>query len=542
MSLERVEIRNFRCFNDESPLIVPLDAAVVAFVGPNNAGKTAALKAFYELRPLWQFCEPQSFIQVYGKNSGVGAFLGVNDQSKVFAHGNSRPLSLDWVFSRPDKNQDPASVVQRIRVEVDQTSRIFQSTITLGNGEIIPANATLKWDADGESFAWDNGRPAATARGLAAASQRFSQARLVPAIRTMLSTASGNIYEAPQGASLASQWAELKTGHAVRGNQHAVLVERTLERLFGFERLQINVSPQGNELSITIGHHTYRLDEIGNGFSHLFYVAVDAIVRPTKLLLVDEPETGLHPTMQRELLSFLVQQSGGFLYFATHSVGLARAVADAVIGIQRQGGKLTVEPIQKLKNYAEWLGELSFSTWTDVGFAALLLVEGPTELRAIPHLLRLLGIDVHVMPQSLGGSDYINGSSATALGEYRRLDRPVYVLIDSERTRENQALPADRQTFIQNCEAFGYVSHALVRRAFENYLTEQAIWEVARGQSRALDHFEQLKGEGPGWSKFMVPTIVSKMQLQDVEQTDLGQFLLQIKHAVENAGQQGARS
>ena len=43
VSLERVEIRNFRCFTDYSPLIVPLNAAVVAFVGPNIVGKTAAL-------------------------------------------------------------------------------------------------------------------------------------------------------------------------------------------------------------------------------------------------------------------------------------------------------------------------------------------------------------------------------------------------------------------------------------------------------------------------------------------------------------------
>jgi hypothetical protein len=510
-------------------LVVPLDAAVVAFVGANNVGKSAALKAFYELKPLWQMCEPQTLVQVYGKNPGVGQFLEVKDQAKVFSHEGGGPLRIDWIFSEPDKSKDLGSVMQRIRFELNRVTRALKTEMILGNGEAVPAQASISWNKEGESFVWATDRPAATAFGYEAASHRFGQARFVPAMRTLMAVASGQLYDAQQGAAMAAQWADLKNGDASGGHANAHLVEATLAALFGFSGLQVNVSLQGGAFSIKIGPHTYRLDEIGNGFSHLLYLAIDIIVRPTKLLLVDEPETGLHPTMQRALLSFLSARAGGHLYFATHSVGLARDVADEVIGLHRAGGKLVVAPIRKLGSYAEWLGELSFSTWNDMGFKAVLLVEGPTELRSLPHLLRLLGIDVQVMLHSLGGNDFINKDSASMLGEYKRLNCPVYVLIDSEREFEGAALVEGRKTFVDACMALRYDIHVLHRRAFDNYLTDAAIGKSVRGDSRALGAFEKLVGEEPGWGKSRVPEIAYQMQWEDVENTDLGQFLQRLQ-------------
>jgi hypothetical protein len=331
------------------------------------------------------------------------------------------------------------------------------------------------------------------------------------------------LYDAPQGTSLAAEWNAFKTGHEKSKNDAADEVESTLARLFGFEGLQVNVG--GNEFSIKIGRSTYRLDEIGNGFSHLLYLAIDTIVRPASLLLIDEPESGLHPALQRELLSFLAERSSGNLYFATHSVGLARSVADKVLAIHRYEGKLNVREMASLKSYAQWLGELSFSTWSELGFEALLLVEGPTELRALPHLLRLLKLDGKVMLQSLGGSDLINGTSAPALGEYKRLNRPVFALIDSERSNADDDISTGRQGFVEACKKLEYNVHVLERRAFDNYLSADLVRRAVPGAVRALNPFEKLKGEEPGWSKSKIPAIVQKMQWDDISATDLGEFL-----------------
>lgn len=532
MSLKSVEIRNYRCFTDESPLVIAMDASVIAFVGPNNSGKTVALKAFYELRALWQNCVPLTLVGHYGRSQGFGAFLGVKDPTEVYPHGSSNPLSVDWVFAQEDSSLNGDSDVRRIRVWIDRTTQVIKTKITLGSGQVVPENVALQWHQESESLSWPSSGAPVTVRGMALAAQRFGHAKFVPAVRSAAMSSQGTLYEAPQGAALASEWMELKAGYIKGQNDAADAVESTLERMFGFERLQVNVTPGGSEFSVKINSRTYRLDEIGNGFSQMLYLAIDTIRRPALLLLIDEPETGLHPALQRELLSFLAEHSSGNLFFATHSVGLARSFADRVIAIHRHDGRLDVREMEALKSYGEWLGELSFSTWNELGFEALLLVEGPTELRALPHLLRQLKLDGRIMLQSLGGSDLINSSSASALGEYKRLNCPVFVLIDSERTQEGTDLPKVRQAFVNSCNALGYSVHALQRRAFDNYLSDDIVKRVVGSSARALAPFEKIFGEVPGWSKSQVPAIVQQMQWGDIEKTDLGEFLDEIRKQV----------
>jgi hypothetical protein len=534
MSVEKVEIRNYRCFTDDAPLVIPLDQSVIAFVGPNNAGKTAALKAFYELRPLWQLCTPPSIVSGLGKNAAVGNFLGVKDNSEVFCNARTGPLAIDWELSRPSKSDEVASSVKRIRVSIDQAQRTVTIRIILWSGEEIPQNASLSWDERHEAFSWTNDKGAlvASAPSYATAAARYGSCKFIPATRSASEHAQGNLYDVPQGAALAAEWQTLKTGDLKRGNNIAEEVERILQRLFGFRSLQINVTT-ANAFSIKIDGMTYRLSEIGNGFSHMLYAAIDVVNRPSGLILIDEPETGLHPALQREMLTFLAEKAGGHLYFATHSIGLARSFSDLVIGIHRDHGRLEVRPIEKLANYAEWLGELSFSTWSEIGFEAIILVEGPTELRALPSLLRELKLDSRVVLMSLGGSDFINASSSVALAEFKRMNCPVFVLIDSERPSDNAPLSRDRAAFVESCKHMGYVVHVLQRRALDNYVTEEAVKKVCRNQDgRALGAFERMRDSDVGWPKAQVPQMIAAMTFSDLAATDLGEFLSRVVSSV----------
>jgi hypothetical protein len=60
MSTARFRIRNYRCFSESKPLVFDLSPGFTAILGPNNAGKSAILRFFYELRPIWNVLEGQS--------------------------------------------------------------------------------------------------------------------------------------------------------------------------------------------------------------------------------------------------------------------------------------------------------------------------------------------------------------------------------------------------------------------------------------------------------------------------------------------------
>src|SRR5205823_7052688 len=97
-------------------------------------------------------------------------------------------------------------------------------------------------------------------------------------------------------------------------------------------------------------------------------------------VLIDEPESNLHPSLQLDFLMTVGSYASEGVVFATHSIGLARASADRIYSVQKSAdGTSPVSPLEKTSGLVEFLGELNFSGYRELGFSKILLVEGPTE-------------------------------------------------------------------------------------------------------------------------------------------------------------------
>jgi len=160
-----------------------------------------------------------------------------------------------------------------------------------------------------------------------------------------------------------------------------------------------------------------------------------------------------------------------------------------------------------------------------MGHDWVLLVEGTTEVKAVQQILRKLGKDHTVVIFPLGGSALIRGGVEQELAELARVAKKVAVLIDSERQSDSSPLAHDRQQFVTDCERLGFQVHCTERRAFENYLTEEAIKRVMGAKYRALAPFELLKNPECAWAKQDNWRIVREMTLEDFVATDIGRFL-----------------
>jgi hypothetical protein len=223
--------------------------------------------------------------------------------------------------------------------------------------------------------------------------------------------------------------------------------------------------------------------------------------------------------MQLNFLTTLGKYAEHGVWFSTHSLGLARSSAERVYSITRDGdGDSKVRPLAGTPRLAEFLGEMSFSSYKELGFEKLLLVEGPTEVKAIQHFLRLLGKDRKVLPLPLHG----HMPKPDELEEILRITINVTAVIDSERVSESSQLAKDRQEFLDLCAAKKIKASALARRAFENYLTDNAIKSLFGAEYRALSPFEKLADVKPHWSKSLNWKIAEKMTLNDINDTDLG--------------------
>ena len=172
-------------------------------------------------------------------------------------------------------------------------------------------------------------------------------------------------------------------------------------------------------------------------------------------------------------------------------------------------------------NYVEFLGELSFSAFRDMGCEQLLLVEGVHDVRTVQQLLRLVDKEHKIVVLPLGGDQLASGGREMELSELLRLSRKIAALVDSERTIKDGEPKPGRAKFVETCSKLGIDVCLTERRAIENYFTDLAVKAAVGSNFHALGPFESK----PAWGKGNNWKIARQMTLADIEILDLGAFL-----------------
>ena len=85
MSTFHVTAKNYRCFEDTTPLRFSIQDGFIALVGPNNSGKSSCLKLFYEFRSIWESIQNSQHLAVLntGVYSRAFAYTGVFDNDEI---------------------------------------------------------------------------------------------------------------------------------------------------------------------------------------------------------------------------------------------------------------------------------------------------------------------------------------------------------------------------------------------------------------------------------------------------------------------------
>jgi hypothetical protein len=274
-----------------------------------------------------------------------------------------------------------------------------------------------------------------------------------------------------------------------------------------------------------IDGRVFRLDELGSGLSQFILVLGNVAAKNPAYILIDEPELNLHPILQVAFLTTLGSYAQNGVVFATHSIGLARA-AHSIYACRRiKQGESKMSLYERMPRLSEFLGELSFGGYRELGFDKVLLVEGLNDVTTLQQFLRLYGRDHSILVLHLGGAALINAGREAELAEIMRISADISALIDSELEAAEAELSPDRQAFVENCTKLRIKCKVLDRRAIENYFTDRAVKKIKGDKYRALAPFERLGQITPAWAKQENWRIAREMSLEELNGTDLGAFL-----------------
>jgi predicted ATPase len=513
-----LRVKNYRCFADEAPLEIQIAPGFTAFVGPNNSGKSTLLRLFYELRSLFASLGQENNLANFSVNGAIQAgAMGIDDSMEVFHNRNERPLSLDLELPITAEHQLRRVVVTTSRQEphiwrghlLDQNGRGLKKGGGSGNMMLFePEGANRHYQYSVMSFL-DMARA-------------VSNSMYVGPFRNALNEGAGQYFDMQIGTSFIAQWDAWKSGTQRTVNELTHRITDDLRHIFGYERLEIGASSDNKTLQLYVDGKPYRLRELGGGFAQFTVVLASVAMRRPDLLLIDEPELNLHPSLQADFLTSLASYAKHGVLFATHSVGLARTLGERIYSFRREGNHSVVKPFGQDTHFAEFLGEMSFSSFKELGHDSILLAEGVTEVRTMQQFLRKLGLDHKVVVIPLGGDQLIRGNRVSELSELGRLSNNIAVIIDSERAHATSALEPYRSAFLRACDTLKFRTHTTDLRAIENYFTDQSIAAIAGSGVKALSPFEKFDGR---WSKADNWRLAREMTKHELMATDVGQFL-----------------
>lgn len=211
--------------------------------------------------------------------------------------------------------------------------------------------------------------------------------------------------------------------------------------------------------------------------------------------------------------------------FATHSIGLARTVGDRVYSLKRNGDEVKCSLFEQTPNYAEFLGELSFSGFQELGCSQVLLVEGVSDVRTIQQFLRMIDKDHSIVILPLGGDQLARANMEFELAELKRITQKVAVLVDSERVSAEGEPVARRKNFAESCGRLNFKVCLTRLRAIENYLSDHAVKLVKGEKYKALEPYQKLEEASLPWSKAENWRIAREMTWDELKETDVGRFL-----------------